>query len=156
MEHVEHRLQACIDGELDPREAAAVRAHCISCPRCGRALAELEVVGRALDGYGHALDAARPAAASASLWPLIEARLRREDRWRRTTGRPRLRPAFALGAGLAIAAGLMLGLRLGHAPLPGVTASDAGVAFLETGSLLDGDGATTLDEVYLTASVEEP
>ena len=141
MEHVEKRIQACIDGELDPAEAAAVRAHCAACEHCGRVWAEIETVGRALDEAPQLVP-------SASLWPLVAARLMGEPRLR-------LRPALALGAGLAVVAGLALGLRVGHAPGQRANGNGAEIARLATGSLLDDDAATTLDEVYLAASVED-
>ena len=141
MEHVEKKIQACIDCELEPAEAEAVRAHCVACERCGQVWAELETVGRALDE-------ARPIVASTPLWPLVAARLRGEPRLQ-------LRPALALGAGLAVVAGLALGLKVGHAPSQSASGNGAGIALLAVGSLLDDDAATTLDEVYLAASVED-
>lgn len=142
MDHVEHRIQACIDGELDPAEARAVRAHCAVCDRCGRVWAEIETVVRALDE-------GRPIAPAGSLWPLVAARLRGSD------ARLRLRPALALSAGLAVVAGLVIGLKVGHSPGQNASGNGAGIALLAVGSLLDDDAATTLDEVYLTASVED-
>ncbi len=143
MDHVERKIQACIDGELAAAEAEAVRTHCVACERCRRAWDEIETVVRALDE-------GRPAVApSASLWPLVAARLKGND------ARLRLRPAFALGAGLAVVAGLAIGLRLGQSPSPSASGNGSGIALLAVGSLLDDDAATTLDEVYLTASLED-
>jgi anti-sigma factor RsiW len=186
MDHVEEKIQTCIDGELAPAEAEAVRAHCRACERCGRVWAQIEAVH-------HALDAAGPIEESPSIWPLIAARLHgapsalrgvpsplrgapsplrgapsrpRAVPWRPSGRRPLLQPAFALGAAVAIAAGLAIGLVVGPRPTESVAASGSGTVdrtdseFLTEGSLpADGsllvDGvATTLDEVYLAATYD--
>jgi anti-sigma factor RsiW len=160
MDHVENKIKACIDGELAPAEAEAVRAHCRACESCARAWAQIEAVERVLAE-------ADPIEASASIWPQVAARVRSEGLLgespevagsrriaRRIAWRPRLQPAFALGAAIAVVAGLAVGLVLG----PGRTEPDANAAAdtinLASGSLLADEGATTLDEVYLAATYD--
>jgi anti-sigma factor RsiW len=40
-EQVRSRLSWLLDGEIDPAEASAVRAHAADCGKCGALLAEL-------------------------------------------------------------------------------------------------------------------
>ncbi len=162
MDHVEKKIQACIDGELAPAEAEAVRTHCRSCASCGRAWSQIEAVHRALADASSVKE-------HESLWPLVAGRMRREGRLRtdappaRTPGRarprpdgyrPLLQPAFALGAGIAVAAGLAVGLTLGPARTGSGADSAASTDYLADGSLLVEGVATTLDEVYLGAAYD--
>ena len=138
--HMEDRLQACRDGELAPEEAAAVRAHCESCPRCARAWRDLTEVWEALG----VVSAPQPPRA---VWPLVEARLsRRPSRF--------LRISFALGATAAAVGGLMLGVLLGSAHLPAEERWQQ-ETWAEVGSLLADGAEPTLDEIYLAAGPEE-
>jgi len=131
--HVEDRLQACLDGELAPDEAAAVRAHCESCPRCARVWEALGVVS-----------APQPPRA---VWPLVQAHLsRRPSRF--------LRISFALGATAAAVGGLILGVLLGSAHLPDEERWQQ-ETWAEVGSLLTDAAEPTLDEIYLAAGPEE-
>jgi anti-sigma factor RsiW len=138
--HVDDRLQACLDGELAPDEAAAVRAHCESCPRCARAWRDLTEVWEALG----VVSAPQPPRA---VWPLVQARLsRRPSRF--------LRISFALGATAAAVGGLMLGVLLGSAHWSAEERWQQ-ETWAEVGSLLADGAEPTLDEIYLAAGLEE-
>ena len=56
-EQVRSRLSWLLDGELDPPEAAAVRAHAEQCGKCGALLAEMKATDEEIRG---ALEAAKP------------------------------------------------------------------------------------------------
>ncbi len=134
-DHVEEKILPCLDGELSPAEAEAVRAHCRTCEACGQAYADMEaLVGR--------LDADRDTAACTPLWPLISERLasRRE---------PIFRLRFSLAAGAAALAGLFAGILLDTSPSPSPTWQQE--TWTEVGTLLTEQPNTTLDSIYLSA-----
>ena len=139
MNHIEEKIRAYLDGELPPAEADGIREHCRSCPRCGRALEESKALHRVLEADA-ALDPPQ------SLWPLVRARLERQD----GSG---LRLWFALSASGAALAGLLLGVILGS--LEESRDSWQQETWTEVGSLLAGGAETTLDEAYLAQETEE-
>ena len=128
-------LQADLDGELTPAEAARVAAHVPSCPQCSERQAELLSLSRALQGLQHALPVGletRIRAQLAALQPKSSRKLR--------TG-PVLARRWAAGsfaAGFALAASLALAVLLprGEAGLvDGVVASH--IRALQPGHLMD-------------------
>jgi anti-sigma factor RsiW len=58
------QVSLCRDGGLEPRDAAAVRAHLKSCPRCRRMQAKLSEVRRVL---GHQPSGSMPAPIASQL-----------------------------------------------------------------------------------------
>jgi len=90
-------MQAFVDGELLPADADRVRTHCDGCAACAARRDELLALGDALraDAGERPL---RP------VWPHVRARMPR---------RVRFDLSFALGAGLAVTAGLLLGVAVG-------------------------------------------
>ena len=145
MDHCEDKIKACIDGELPSAEAEAVRTHCRLCASCARVWAQIEAVHRVLSDVC-------PIEEPESIWPQVAARLRGTGL--RSRRRPLLQPAFALGAAVAVVAGLAAGLVLGPGRAGSESDDAAGTAYLTDGSLLADEVATTLDEVYLAASYD--
>lgn len=141
--HVEDRIQACLDGELSPREEAKIHAHMKNCEACTAIWTESVGVCEILSA-DHAGDPIRP------VWPSVRRRLR-EERSSRTG------IAFRLGASFAAAAGLLIGLYMGSIDLSG------GIAGTETdketwsefGSLLGMESDGSLDNLFLSADDEE-
>ncbi len=149
--HVLDRIHACLDGELAPAEDEAVRTHCRLCADCGRAYTQSERVQAVLvDDARAAHDAA---AAEASVWPSVHARLHER--------RPRLGFLMIATSSAAAVAGLVIGALLG--PGTGLFSHSAGqtqaatqwtqASWAEVGTLL-ADGTTTLDNVYLSETDE--
>jgi anti-sigma factor RsiW len=139
MKHVRDKIQACLDGELTPAEAAAVRAHCESCDACGRIWHESEAVWRAVAE-------APPPPLNRSLWPGVQTRLAPRSPW------PRL--AFAGGAVAVALVGLLGGLWFGGALGDGAR-STAMPSLLEEGVLLVEGAEPTFDLLYLAAGLGE-
>ena len=109
-------LGESVDGDLDPRRAALLEKHLAACEDCRDLLADLRVL----------VDEARkietPPAPDRA-WSRIRAGLREAEAPRARAersffGRPRLAPALAALALLAVAAGgVFVGLRLGRRPV---------------------------------------
>jgi len=123
----ERELHRFVDGTLDADGAARVAAHCEACAACAAARAELEAVVRAVRADAGA-EPLRP------VWPHV---------------RPRLRPArpgwaFALGTGLAVTAGLWIGLSLGSLPAPSASGANEVVA----SDALSSAWGSSLPDVY--------
>jgi len=137
--HVEDRLEAYVAGEMTPVEAERVRAHCQDCPRCRRALAEVQSVWRAL-GEDPSPELPRP------LWPLLGQRLGKPRS-------PRARLVLALSASAAGVAGLLLGVLLGS-QLIGAPGAWQQETWSEVGSLLADGEQSTLDQVYVSGFEE--
>jgi anti-sigma factor RsiW len=140
MKHVLDRIQACLDGELEPIAAAAVREHCDRCPACGRVWRELEAVWAVI------ASAPEPSP-SRPVWPAVRARLTAPvSRWWRLS--------YVGGAVAATAAGLLLGLWFGH-PATAQDSRGPQVDLLAISALLEDGGERTLDGLYLAAGASE-
>ncbi len=104
------------DGTLAPRKAAVLDEHLGTCADCRAVLADLRVLVREARGL-------ETPAVPAAAWSRIQARLResvataaRDERV--FLGRPRLAPALAALALMAVAAGgVYVGLKLGRRPV---------------------------------------
>jgi anti-sigma factor RsiW len=140
MKHVTDRVQACLDGELSPEEAARVREHCASCPACDRAWHEAEALWLLVD-------TAEAPRLDRSLWPGLRARLHR-----RPTRRARL--VFGAAAAAATVVGLLLGFQLGGVGVDGAAGNGA-PSLLDQGSLLLEGADLTLDQLYLAAGATD-
>jgi len=144
--HVEHLVRAALDGELPAEELERVRAHCRACPHCRGVWAQMRALCEMLtpDDVG----------STPSLWPAVAAEVARR---RAQGGRP-FGFSFAMGAAAAAAAGLLLGIWAGPAAWrasSSQTTEQTEAAWTEMGSLVTGEGATTLDVIYLAAVPEE-
>ncbi len=137
-------LQADVDGELSPAEAARIGEHLEDCPDCAALPAQLAALSAALRGeapYHRAPDTLRSAlrVQLATIAPPASAPARRGVRplWPAAAAWLRARTAVPFGAGFALAA--CLALALVHQPEAGLT--DAVVAghirALQPGHLLD-------------------
>ena len=144
MKHVQHKIQACLDGELTEAEAVSVRRHCESCRECGRAWRDMSAVWEAL------LKADAPPL-PLPLWPALERELVREQAVR---PRPWPRLTYAGGALAATAAGLLLGLWMGS-PRQGSLPDTTWPTLIEEGALFVEGTGWTLDRLYLSSEVEE-
>ncbi len=129
--HVEDRIQAMLDGELNDREALPVREHCDVCSSCRGALEESLAVREMLsrDASPRML---RP------VWPEMANRLSGKG----PTGNRR---TFALATAVAILLGLSLGLFIGA---PSRTAQTESDLWSHVGSTLTGD-SSTLSSAYI-------
>jgi anti-sigma factor RsiW len=139
VEHVEERLQAWLDGELDESESAAVKRHVESCGRCAGALSELRALREAIadDAESQPL---RP------MWPAVRAAAY-------PVSRTRFGLSFGLATSLAAAAGLVIGISLGslgETPVVGVETESEYAA-----SMLGSDEILSLDEMYVAAFEED-
>ncbi len=133
-QHVDLQIQACFDGELNEQDQSAVRDHLATCERCASIWAEMEQVGAALAGSTRP-DPVRP------LWPAVRDQLE-ENR------SARMGIAFRMGASLAAAAGILIGLYM-SSPESSVNYTDD-ETWAEFGSLLGSEEEATLDYLYLT------
>jgi anti-sigma factor RsiW len=120
MTHVTDRIQAWLDGELSPPDAARFQDHIQQCPHCRR---ELDACRRLWE----LVDTAAPVPELAPLWPRLAARLRPQARPQRWSWSYR---------GLAVAAsaaGLLLGWQLGGpvASAPAHAGQTAEVGYLD-------------------------
>ena len=137
--HVEGRLQAWLDGELDESDSAAVNRHVESCERCAGALRELEALRGAITADAES-EPLRP------MWPAVKAAAY-------PVSRTRFGFSFGLATSLAAAAGLVIGISLG-------SFGNEPAAIVETeseyaGSMLGSDEILSLDEMYVTAFEED-
>jgi ferric-dicitrate binding protein FerR (iron transport regulator) len=138
VKRMQHKIQACLDGELSAAQVAEVRDHCAQCPECEQLWRETERLWRIV-----AAGAAPPL--GRSLWSGIHSRLAQRP--------PSWLPYATAGAGaLVLAAGLLLGLRLGAVVDSG---RDTGTTLLEEGSLLVEGSEPTLDRLYLATIAAE-
>ena len=137
--HVEDRIQALLDGELPDAEAAAVKAHCDGCERCGRALTDLRAVRRVLETD-------RDASLFRPMWPAV-----RDGLARRSS--PRFGVSFGLATSAA-AAGVVLGILLGSPREVPRYPSEVSGTYAE-GSFLGDDSVPTLDEIYVDSFGED-
>jgi len=96
--HIEHRLQAYLDGELSEANVAAVEAHVAECASCRAALDELRELQALL------VSDAAPELGE-SLWPRIAEQIAPKKPWWST--------AFGLGTAGAAVAGIVIGVMLG-------------------------------------------
>lgn len=126
----EHELQRLVDGALDAPEAERVTAHCDGCAPCAEVRDGLERVIRAMRADP---DEAPPE----PLWPHVHRRLRRR--------RLPFDWTFALGTGLAVTAGVWIGLALGSAPR---TSSTEGTADRTDSLTLYSTWGSSLPDVY--------
>jgi len=137
--HVEDSLAAFLDGEMTPEEAERVRAHVGECPRCARALEEMRAVVAALrEESASSAEPVRP------MWPAVQAGI---------SSRQRFGLSFGIAASLAAAAGVVIGIALGSA-VGGGSVGGAVVESEYTETIVPGDYAMTLDEIYVSV-VEE-
>jgi anti-sigma factor RsiW len=155
---VNDRFQRYVDDELEPDARREVEEHCAVCPECASELAGLRRL------WADVASAAQPPPRK-PLWPGVRARL--EERG--TSGRPAVAPegapvarrAVAWGvSGLALAAGLALGLIVGGTMQPGAAAEtpSATIESLWPGSdetALFGAEETTLGGIWLAAAQPE-
>jgi anti-sigma factor RsiW len=82
------QLSRCRDGALAPRDAAAIRAHLRSCPRCRRVQAMLSEVSRIL---GHQTSGRMPARIAVRIdGALIAQTAQRNGQWPPAPRRPSL------------------------------------------------------------------
>lgn len=137
----ERTMQAFADGELLPADAERVRAHCERCDACAAkrdGLRELAALLRA-DATERPL---RP------VWPHVQARLPRRVRFDRS---------FVFGTGLAVTAGLLLGIALGATSSGSGASSSAAAGSSSSGNELMSwaSWGSTLPDVYGLES-EEP
>ena len=141
--HVEDRIQACLDGELPPREEAEVRDHVKRCETCRAAWDEMEAIAALLSA-----DSAE--GPGRSLWPGVRDKLRAERS-------PRASVAFRIGASLAAAAGILLGLYMGSIEVNGdsLSAATDATVWSEYGSLLGTESGASLDDLFLSVIDEE-
>jgi anti-sigma factor RsiW len=139
-------VQADVDGELSPREAAAVAAHLDHCPSCATLQTQLIVLSgriRQEVPYHKAPDALRAAVLSRVAAPATPAEPARRvandnpvPRWRRLP-RLGLGPILPFGGGAAVAACLALLLLVPSAGgLPEAVVSDH-IRALQPGHLMD-------------------
>ncbi len=151
MRHEQDKIQALLDGELEPAAAARVRGHCAECPECAAALEAARAVWAVL-GQTPAPEPGAPA------WPGIRAALASR------AGVRALRLRFAAGGVAAAVAGLALGLvlGLGRAELaresaavalstPGEVEPSAELVF-DSASLLADESAPTLERLYFASA----
>jgi anti-sigma factor RsiW len=130
--HLGDALSGLLDGELEPAEAAAARAHLAACPGCA---AELRGVGAAR-GWVRSLPPVEPRAG-------FDAALLRPGRWwmfERTASRRLAAAGVAAGIALAVAVA-------GTGPSPEPPVAPAVADLVEshlTGSSLDGDPVSQL------------
>jgi anti-sigma factor RsiW len=102
-EHLHEQLNALLDGELPPAEAAALAAHLADCPDCARTLQELAELRVAIAGLEEE-----------EVPPGLEARIlamTADEPAKILPFRPRWRQLGLLAATAALAAGLTLSLR---------------------------------------------
>ena len=119
-------IQADVDGELAPAEAARVAAHVQGCPSCAEAQAQLLTLSGRLRGEvpyhaaPSALRAAVQARIAAVAAPAEALHTPQRAPWWKRLPRPRLGGAASFGAGMAFAACLAVVLLLpqGHSGLP--------------------------------------
>lgn len=139
-------VQADVDGELSPREAAGVAAHLDTCPSCAALQAELvSLSGRIRQEVPHyrapeALRASVSARIAAMTAPVETAPGVANDnsvRWLPRLPRPRLGSMMPFGGGFALAACLALWLLLpSGGGLPEAVVSDH-IRALQPGHLMD-------------------
>ncbi len=142
-------IQADVDGELTPAEAARVGAHLEGCPGCAEAQAELSTLSKRLRREmpfypaSESLHAAVRAQVAAVAGPAeavatAQGATKAQGPWWSRRPRPRLGGRVSFGAGFALAAGLAFALVL---PLEGGGLADAVIAghirALQPGHLLD-------------------
>lgn len=139
-EHVEHRLQPLLDGELSRDESRRVLDHCAACPSCERVRAEIEDMGRVLESSGEA-EPVRP------VWPQIRHRLGR----RRA---PAPRYSFALGAAAAALVGLLIGGAI-HPPTEVSAVTWQQESWAEVGTLVTDGTGTSLADLYFAVTTDE-
>ncbi len=134
--HVEHELQAWLDGEIGKADRERIEEHLDRCERCAETAGAMKEILRSLT-----VDGDIPL--HRSMWPGIHERLSRSPG-------PRIGFGFGLGASAVATAGLLIGILIGGggAPPPANTNSD----LLSAGSYFEYDEATTLDEIYLFTS----
>ncbi len=123
-------MQAFVDGELPPADADRVQAHLRGCAACAARRNERLAL----------VDALRADAGERPLrpvWPHVRARMPR---------RVRFDLPFALGAGLAVTAGLLLGVALGTT----TTGSDSSA--VASSSAISSTSTMTTDDVMSWSS----
>ncbi len=141
--HVDHKIEACLDRELSPQEKAEVHAHINQCDRCAALWKESEKV-RAAFAADKSDGPLRP------VWPAVQDRLIES----RLSGRG---IAFRLGASVAAAAGLLIGLYMGSIDVTGngkMTQMEE-ETWSEFGSLLGMESSGSLDNLFLSPVDEE-
>lgn len=96
---IRESLGAWLDGELDSREAEAIRAHTDGCPSCAEHKRQLERLELSLH---RALDSGAPGIAFPSFWAGVERRISEERPWHVEildwvrSASPAWRPAWAV------------------------------------------------------------
>ena len=136
--HEEERIPALLDGELGAAGKEQVLAHIESCDRCRRALREHEAIHAALDE-------AAPAGPVRPVWPEV----------RRGLGRRGPLPfgiPFPVGASIATAAGILIGVSLGGFLQAGQDPRQETTWEAEAGSIITVESGSTLDEIYFSDS----
>ncbi len=131
-------VQADVDGELSPAEAARVAAHCETCPDCAALLRELSSLSTRIraDAQHHTAPESLRAAVRAQITPFGAAARPPSSGWR--LPRLNLGTGASFGLGAALAAGLALAVIL---PRDGGGMADAIVTdhirALQPGHLMD-------------------
>jgi anti-sigma factor RsiW len=106
-QELDERLDAWVDGELDPRAAAEVEAHLASCALCQARERRLRQL------LAHAASLPRSITPPRDLWPDIARRIGRERAW--SWGAGGFQP-WALAAAATVLVGLVAVLWSGRAP----------------------------------------
>jgi anti-sigma factor RsiW len=132
--HVEHRIQSWLDGELSANEAEAVENHCRSCDGCGEIWqAQLEI--RSMLRAGPAEEPLAP------MWPAVEEKLH---------GKTEVSLPFAFGASAAAVAGIAIGVFLGTIGESSYENGEQDV-WSEVGSTMTVESSPGLSGFYLDA-----
>jgi anti-sigma factor RsiW len=145
MNHVLDLLQRYVDGEATVAERTTVERHCANCSDCRAALEALESLWARVETAAGA-----PPLSDRRLWPAVADRLKAaaEGAGRRGDRRT-VRIALP---GVALAAGLALGLLVGRGPGTAPPNEDTFEAQLASESVLLGSGDRTLGGLWLAAA----
>lgn len=141
--HVADRIVPCLDGELSPREETEVREHVKSCAACAAVWKESEEAAALLE-------ADAPGESAPPIWPAVRAKLREKRSGRITV-------AFRVGASLAAAAGILLGLYIGSIRFDDAyrNATADSSAWTEFDSVLGTESDSPLDGLFLSVADDE-
>ncbi|MFO7652812.1 MAG: zf-HC2 domain-containing protein [Candidatus Krumholzibacteriia bacterium] len=156
VEHVRHRLQAYVDGELPESERTAVERHCEGCAGCRAGLAELAALWNRVEAARLPEPTGTP-----GLWSRVRPGAGGDADHGRSAGRrpdragrrsPRLHWGFS---GAALAAGVALGLLVGRGGQPAGSESAPDLALFGVESVILSDAEGTLGALWLAAAAGE-